>query len=122
MRTSSGRGGLAALLAAGLLSCLSGNAQAHPYLVGRWVAPVPPGSSLVYDFGPGEYVGNWVWHGTFTFFVADCPVSTGTYQLLMFNGVEGTLSLRDGNGITTAVANVDLGAKVMTFKNVIFRP
>lgn len=122
MSTCSARGGLAALLAAGFLSCLPGNAQAHPNLVGRWVAPVPPGSSMVYDFGPGEYVGNWVWNGTFTFSLGNCTLSTGTYQLLLFNGVEGTVTLRDGNGLSVAVANVDLGTRLLSLKNVLFRP
>jgi hypothetical protein len=122
MRMCSSRGVWALVLAAGVMSCLPGKSLAHPHLVGRWVAEAPPGGSMVYDFGPGEYVGNWVWRGPFTFSVANCPVATGTYQLLMFNGVEGTLSLRDGNEISTGVANVDLGRRSMTFKNVIFHP
>ena len=122
MGTSLGRGGWAALLAAGLLWCLPGNAQAHPYLVGRWAAPVPPGSMMAYDFAPGHYVGNWVWDGTFNFVLGDCLVSTGTYQLLLWNGVEGTVALRDGNGVTTAVATINLATRVMTFKSVVFRP
>ncbi len=122
MRLRSDRSGWTAILAAGLLSCLPGTVQAHPNLVGRWVAPVPPGSSMAYEFGPGEYVGNWVWNGTFTFSLANCPLSTGTYQLLLFNGVEGTVTLRDGNGLSVAVATVDLGTRLMTLKHVVFRP
>src|SRR5439155_1847345 len=109
MRTGSGRGGLAVLLAAGLLSCLSGNAQAHPNLIGRWVGQVPPGTAApAYDFSPGEYVGNWIWRGALTFSVADCPTSTATYVLAMLNGSEGTVELRDGNGVTHGVAIVNL--------------
>jgi hypothetical protein len=140
MRTPSSRVGWAVLLAAGLLAFLPGSARAQPNLVGHWIAIVPPAPPVLpgqpapqappgqlkityeYEFGPGEYNGNWVWRGPLTFYVGGCIVSTGTYQLRMFNGVEGTLELRDGNGVAHAVGNVDLGARLMNFKNVIFRP
>ncbi len=142
MRTHSSRVGGAVLLAAGLLAFLPGSARAQPNLIGRWVATVPPAPPAVpgmpapqpqaqptqpkityeYDFGPGVYFGNWVWRGCLTFYVDGAMVSTGTYELRMFNGVEGTLELRDANGLAHAVANVDLGARLMNFKNVIFRP
>jgi hypothetical protein len=77
---------------------------------------------MEYDFGPGEYAGNWVWKGPFTLSIANCAVSTGTYQLRMFTGTEGTVELRDFNGLAHAVANVDLGNRLMNFKSVIFRP
>ena len=92
---------------------------------GQQPPPAPPGEVKItyeYDFGPGEYNGNWVWRGPLTFYVGGCVVSTGTYQLRMFNGVEGTLELRDYNGLAHAVGNVDLGARLLNFKNTIFRP
>jgi hypothetical protein len=140
MRTCSSRGGWAILLAVGLLAFLPTSARAQPALIGRWVGTAPPAPPVLpgppppqvqpaqpriiyeYDLGPGEYFGNWVWRGCFTFSVDNFAVSTGTYQLRMFNGVEGTLELRDFNGLAHAVANVDLGARLMNFKNVIFRP
>src|SRR5262249_55091546 len=138
--THSSRVGWAVILAAGLLAFLPGSARAQPNLVGHWIAVVPPAPPALpgqpppppppgqlkityeYEFGPGEYFGNWVWRGPLTFYVGGCVVPTGTDQLRMFNGVEGTLELRDANGLAHAVGNVDLGARLMNFKNTIFRP
>jgi hypothetical protein len=77
---------------------------------------------MKYDLGPGEYMGNWVWRGPLTFYVDNCVVSTGTYELRLANGLEGTIELRDGNGLPNAVGIIDLGRKVLIFKNVVFRP
>ena len=104
-----------------LLSLLSGISQAHPLMVGTWVAQDPPGTLLKYDFGPAEYQGNWVWRGPLTFYVADQVVSTGSYELLMFDGLEGALTLRDGNGLPNQVGVVHLGTRVLNYKNVVFR-
>jgi hypothetical protein len=123
MGTSCRRGSLAAVLAvAGMLLCQPREAQAHPLFVGRWIAPVPPGGVMVYDFYPPVYITNWIWKGEFTFYVSNCPVTSGTYILRMYTGTEGTLELRDGTMLSTSVGTVDLGTRVMVFKNVTFRP
>ena len=44
-------------LAVALLLGVPAGAEAHPLLVGPWSAETPGGPS-VYEFGPGEYVGN----------------------------------------------------------------
>src|SRR6516164_5332485 len=90
------------LSAAMLLSLLSGTTEAHPLLVGTWVAQNPPGTLMKYEFGAAEYQGNWVWRGPLTYYVANQVVSTGMYELRMFNGLEGGLTLRDGNGLPNA--------------------
>jgi len=123
MGDPSRRGRWAALLAvAGLLACQTKDAQAHPHFCGGWSAPVPPGGFMVYEFGPGEYVTNWIWRGHFTFTVSGCPVSEGTYVLRLYTGTQGTVEFRDGTMLSTSVGIVDLGTRVLTFKNVIFRP
>ena len=104
-----------------LLSFLSGTAEAHPLLVGTWVAQDPPGTLLKYEFGPAEYQGNWVWRGPLTLYVANEVVSIGTYQLRMFNGLEGGLTLHDGNGLPNDDGLVNLGTRVLNYKNVVFR-
>ena len=104
-----------------LLSFLSGTAEAHPLLVGTWVAQDPPGTLLKYEFGPAEYQGNWVWRGPLTLYVANKVVSIGTYQLRMFNGLEGGLTLHDGNGLPNDGGLVNLGTRVLNYKNVVFR-
>ena len=111
----------AMLTTAALLSPLSGTTQAHPLLVGTWVAQDPPGTLLKYEFGQAEYQGNWVWRGHLTFYVANQVVSTGTYQLRMFNGLEGGLTMHDGNGLPNDVGLVNLGTRVLNYKNVVFR-
>jgi len=104
-----------------LLSFLSGTAEAHPLLVGTWVAQDPPGTLLKYEFGPAEYQGNWVWRGPLTLYVANKVVSIGTYQLRMFNGLEGGLTLHDGNGLPNDGGLVNLGTRVLNYKNVVIR-
>ena len=103
------------------LSFLSGTAEAHPLLVGTWVAQDPPGTLLKYEFGPAEYQGNWVWRGPLTLYVANEVISIGTYQLRMFNGLEGGLTLHDGNGLPNDGGLVNLGTRVLNYKNVVFR-
>jgi hypothetical protein len=108
-----------ALIIAFLLGS-AGNVQAHPCLVGRWIADLPCGPT-VYEFTPGKYVGNGVWTGCYSLLIAGCPVPAGEYELRMFTGNEGTLSLRDGTQIGTRVANVDLAGGTMLFMNVNYR-
>jgi len=103
------------------LSFLSETAEAHPLLVGTWVAQDPPGTLLKYEFGPAEYQGNWVWRGPLTLYVANEVISIGTYQLRMFNGLEGGLTLHDGNGLPNDDGLVNLGTRVLNYKNVVFR-
>jgi hypothetical protein len=123
MGTSFLRGRWAAVLAvAAWLLCHPGTAQAHPTLVGRWSAPVPPGVLMVYDFGPSDYIGNGVWRGPYTYFVANCPVATGVYELRLFVGAEGTIGLREGPAGATNVATIDLANRVMIFRNVAYHP
>jgi hypothetical protein len=108
------------LSAAMLLSLLSGTTEAHPLLVGTWVAQNPPGTLMKYEFGPGEYQGNWVWRGPLTFYLANQVVSTGMYELRMFNGLEGGLTLRDGNGLPNDTGLVNLGTRELKYKDVVF--
>ena len=121
------RSSLAVLLGvAGLLLCQPSNAQAHPLFAGRWVAPTPPGGLLEYDFEVGEYIGNGIWRGHFTFLVCQVPVASGWYELRMFTGTEGTLSLPityTSTETTTfsTVGNVDLGSRVTNFLGTTYR-
>jgi len=111
----------ALLTIAVLLSLPSGTARAHPLLVGTWIAQDPPGTLLKYEFGSAEYVGNWVWRGPLTFYVDNQVVSTGNYELRMFSGLEGGLTLRDGNGLPNEVGLVNLSTRVLNYKKVVFR-
>jgi hypothetical protein len=122
MRTSLSGGGLAAVLAvAVLLSCGLGNAQAHPLFVGRWTAVSQPAAPIVYEFGPAEYVNDGVWRGSFTLYISNIQITCGTYELRIMTGSEGTVGLREAPGISTTVGNIDLGTRVMTYKDVTFR-
>ena len=123
MNTTVRRGSWAAVLAVmGWLLCQPATAQAHPLLIGRWSAASPPGSVMVYEFGPSEYLGNGVWQGPYTYFVSNCPVATGRYELRIYVGSEGFLGLREGQGGASTIATVDFTTRVMTFRNVTFRP
>jgi hypothetical protein len=115
------RGGFAALIAITLLlSFQAGNVQAHPRLIGSWQATPTPGLTLVYDFSPAEYGGGGVWYGSFIYYVNGCQASIGVYELRECNGTLATLGLKDGPMIGTIVANVDLGERVLTLRNVNF--
>ncbi len=115
------RGGFAVFIAmALLLSFRPGSVQAHPRLTGHWQATPHPGLTLVYEFSPGEYGGGGVWYGSFTYFVNGCQASIGVYELRICSGTQATLGLKDGPMIGTDVANIDLGERVMTLRNVTF--
>jgi hypothetical protein len=110
-----------------LLLCQPGKAQAHPQFAGRWAAPTPPGGLLEYVFDDGEYIGGGIWRGHFTFLVSHVPVASGWYELFMFSGTQGTISLPityTNTEITTftAVGNVDLSSRVMTYMGATYRP
>jgi hypothetical protein len=116
-----GRTGLAFVLAlAGALLWQPATAHAHPQLAGKWSAPVPPGGLMVYEFGCGEYRGDDVWRGPFTLFVMNVPVASGTYELRM-NGLVGSLGFMDCPGGQTTVGLADLGARVITYKDVTYK-
>jgi hypothetical protein len=123
MSSRPGRSLAAFLLAiTGLFASTTGEAQAHPRLVGVWIGQNPPNTLMKYELGPGEYQGNWVWRGPLTFYVDNIAISTGTYELRLSSGLDGSLELRDGNGLPNASGIIDLGRRVLTFKDVIFRP
>src|SRR4051812_10215888 len=81
---------------AGLLWCLADRAEAHPSLGGTWVSPLPDRTSMILEFAPGLYLGSGIWRGPFTLVVSGCPTSIGEYELLMYTGTQGVLSIREG--------------------------
>lgn len=122
MHTSVCRGGLVAVLAiVALLSYQPGTVQAHPLFAGKWTAVDPKAAEVVYEFYPADYVTDGVWRGTFIMFVSDIQITCGKYELRIEKGMEGTIGLRDGVGITTCVGNIDIGKREMSYKGVIFR-
>jgi hypothetical protein len=123
MFTSFRRGSWVTVLAVTVwLLCQPAPAQAHPLLIGKWSASVPAGGQATYVFGPGEYLDNGVWQGPYTYFVGDCPVTTGRYELRVYIGTEGILGFREGVGGATTVGTFDLTTRVITFRNLTFRP
>jgi hypothetical protein len=122
MGTRFRRGGLASLAVAALLLGQPGKVEAHPHLACKWVTPAPAGGYMSYDFRLGKYIGMGVWEGPFFLVVSNVPVSTGIYELRMFTGNEGTISLRDGTCIGVRVGIVDFRARAMTFMNEVYRP
>lgn len=114
------RAGLA-VVAIVLLAWLPSHAQAHPALVGAWTAPLPPGMVTTYEFGPGEFVTHQVWKGPMRVLVNNCEVATGVWELRMFTGTEGTVSMRDGLQIGTSVGTVDFATRTFTYMNVFYR-
>lgn len=123
MITRFSRTSIAGILAGiALLVLQPGQVQAHPQLAGRWVSKSPPNVNMSYEFALGEYRGAGVWRGTFTVFWGGQPISWGEYELRIFSATQGTLSLRDGYVANIEVANVDLGTRIMVFKNVTYSP
>src|SRR5438309_2032911 len=111
-----GRGGLAVFLAAAAwLLGQAGGADAHPLLIGQWHATSPKAGAVMYDFGPGEYLGNGVWHGPLKLFMQGHLFATGTYELRMFTGAEGAIGLRENVGITMTCGTVDLESQLITY-------
>jgi hypothetical protein len=115
------RAAAAALAVATLLLCRPGAAEAHPLLTGQWVAEVPPGNVVIYDFGPADYIYNGVWRGRYTLSIGGRVLVEGCYELRQYTGVEATIGLKDGVAIATAVGTIDFAARVMNFRGVNYR-
>jgi hypothetical protein len=118
--TSRRIGGVVVALTA-LLLCVPAPASAHPQLIGEWAGEVTRGSVTVYNFGPGEYLGNGMWRGPFSVTIAGCVTSYGEYVLRLYNAGEGTLALRDGLMLSTRVAIIDLGVRAFEFMGVVYK-
>jgi hypothetical protein len=98
--------------------------QAHPQLVGRWVAVAPPNSNMSFTFEPGEYFGSGLWRGTFTIYWANNPISNGCYEVRLLNGTQGTISVRDGvryHG-NVGIGDIDVGTRIMIIDGTSYRP
>jgi hypothetical protein len=117
------RGSLSALLVTvGMLFFAPGTVQAQPSLCGPWNGKLPAGDTMTLIFQPGEFVGHAVWRGPLTTLINGCVVSVGIWELRMFTGTEGTMGIQDGACIYNSVGNIDMGARVLIYKNVSFRP
>jgi hypothetical protein len=118
------RRGSTALLAAvaAWLLLQPATAQAHPQLVGRWSSTTAPNVNLAYEFAPGHYLGDGVWQGTYTVFVANTPIADGEYELRMYYGTMATLRFRDGMLYSWSAGNVDLAARVLFYHGTLYRP
>lgn len=95
--------------------------KAHPCFVGRWQANLPCGPVDAYDFGPAQYVAPGMWVGCLSKSVAGVTVSVGNYELRMWSANEGTISIREGDGIGTAVGTVDLAGRKMEYLGTSYR-
>lgn len=113
--------GVPVALAVALALWLPTSATAHPQLIGKWSAAVPPGGSMTFDFGPAKYMGRGIWEGPYIRTASDCPMSSGVYYLRMFTGTQGVLGLDDERGVPVRSGTVDLGAGVVTHQNVDYR-
>jgi hypothetical protein len=112
----------AVLAGAALLLLQPGQTQAHPQMAGRWISKAPPNANMSYEFAPGRYLGAGVWRGTFTIFWANNPISCGHYELVMYYGTKGILTLRDGPLDLIDAANIDVGTRIMVLKGVTYSP
>jgi hypothetical protein len=108
-------------LAVGLSLCVGGTARAHPCFVGNWTAPLPCPGLAEYNFGPADFIGGGVWVGPLTHVVAGCTVATGTYELRMWSDTQGTVSIREGVGISTIVGIVDLRERTFEYIGTMYR-
>jgi hypothetical protein len=96
--------------------------QAHPHLAGRWTAAVPPGGLMSLRFECGRYLGNGVWRGPFTLEVSGVMASVGEYELRMYSGSQGTLSLMDPlSAPGWTVGNVDFDLPTVTYINTTYK-
>jgi hypothetical protein len=123
MRACLNRSTWAVLLGvAGLLFCQPGRTEAHPHLVGPWLARVPPGGYMTFDFGVAKYIGNGCWRGPYFQTVSGFPASCGIYELQMYTGTLGTLALRENlSAPGWSVGNVDLAIPEVVFKDVVYK-
>src|SRR5438128_2716226 len=113
--------GVIAFLAVAILFCQPAQVDAHPQLIGLWIANEPPGGIQVYDLGCGEYIGNGIWRGPFLYIVSGKIVEKGMWELRFFTGNDATLSIQSPMSGGARVGLVDFGARTFSFKNVNFR-
>jgi hypothetical protein len=66
-------------------------------------------------------VGNGVWEGCLRVVLNGRPISMGEYQVRMWTNTDGTLSIREGEGIGTAVGIIDFKAGTVDYLNTIYR-
>jgi hypothetical protein len=95
--------------------------QAHPCLEGSWNAALPCPGFATYTFGPARFVGNGVWEGCLRFTINGRVISAGEYQVRMWSNTDGTLSIREGEGIGTAVGIIDFKTGTIDYLNTIYR-
>ncbi len=96
-------------------------AQAHPCFEGSYTAVLPCPGVGIYDFGPARFVGAGMWYGCVNVIIGGRHVSTGTYELRMYNDTQGTVSIREGEMITTAVGTVDLKARTVDYIGTVYK-
>ncbi|MGL4551337.1 MAG: hypothetical protein ACRC33_09120 [Gemmataceae bacterium] len=107
--------------ALGAALTLAPSARAHPCFVGVWTGPLPCPGTDAYEFGPGEFIGGGVWTGCLRKTTNGQLISTGWYELRMWSGTEGTVSIREGQCISTAVGTVDLSSRTMDYLGTAYR-
>ena len=94
---------------------------AHPCLEGSWNAALPCPGLVTYTFGPARFVGNGVWEGCLRLTINGRFVSAGEYQVRMWTNTDGTLSIREGEGIGTAVGIIDFKTNTIDYLNTVYR-
>ncbi|MFQ3592874.1 MAG: hypothetical protein SNJ82_06745 [Gemmataceae bacterium] len=94
---------------------------AHPCLEGTWSSPLPCPGVAAYTFGPARFVGNGVWEGCLHFTINGRVIATGEYQLRMWTNTDGTVSIREGEGIGTAAGIVDFKTNTIDYLNTMYR-
>jgi hypothetical protein len=109
------------LIACALLLLAVPAAQAHPCFEGAYVAPLPCPGLAVYEFGEAQFVGAGMWYGCVKVIYAGRLLSEGRYELRMFSDTEGTVSIREGVQITTAVGIVDLKARTVDYLGTVYK-
>jgi hypothetical protein len=108
-------------LTACALLLTSVTAQAHPCFEGAYTAALPCPGTAVYDFSKAEFIGAGMWYGCVNVLVGGRLVSTGTYELRMWSDTQGTVSIREGERITTAVGVVDLKARTVEYLGTTYK-
>jgi hypothetical protein len=105
-------------LLAGLFLSLPAVASANPRLAGLWVANAAPDATLTFNFSPGYCLGSGIWRGPCVYDISGF-VMPRMYELRMFNGVEGTVTLLSSQyDIGYTVGTVNFANQTLNYKNV----
>lgn len=94
--------------------------QAHPCFTGAYTAGLPCPGTATYVFEEPRFIGAGMWEGCVQTIIDGRLVSRGHYELRMWSPTQGTVSIKEGEMIVTAVGIVDLQQRSVEYLGTVY--